>query len=185
MHFLKCEMIGGLGMSETKPKKMVRGSFAIVLGLTCIILAASLVAAVLGLQNQVGDLKGTLNVGKSLASLDNKTKLIVWAWSDASYSYGSDTWMFYYEPTWGVSHESYLTFLFPFFFINPRQQEMISGHPILDSALSVAGQNGIEGRYLNATAGASYAWSGMEITVPIANPYYVVLVFEPIPVPFT
>jgi hypothetical protein len=159
---------------------MVRRSIAVAFGTICIILAVGLVGVISSLQNQLNDLANTLNLGKSLVSLGNQTSLTIWAWSDASYSFGSSKWMFLYEPSFGSSHEAYLSFPFPFFSINPSQAERISGQPILISALSTVGLSEIEGRYLNATAGASYIWDGMEITVPIANTYYVVLAFKPL-----
>ena len=57
-------------MSE---KKMVRRSVAIALGIICIILAAGLVGAILGLQNQVNDLTNTINLGKSLVMVNYQT----------------------------------------------------------------------------------------------------------------
>ena len=165
---------------ETKPRKMVRRRIAVAFGIICIILAVGLVGAISSLQNQVNDLTNTLNLGKSLASLGNQTTLTVWAWSDASYSFGSSKWMFLYEPSFGSPHEAYLSFPFPFFSINPSEAERLQGEPILITACTTTSQNEMEGRNLDATAGASYTWDGIEITVPIANTYYVVLAFKPL-----
>jgi len=170
-------------LGETKPKKMVRRSVAVALGIICIILAVGLVGAILSLQNQVNEFTDLLNLGKSLASLGNQTTLTVWAGSDASYSFGNSKWIFLYEPSFGSWHDLYLRYLKfppPFHSTDPSEAERISGQPILDSFLSTVGQSQTDARYLNATAGASYTWDGMEIGVPISNPYYVVLEFKPL-----
>jgi hypothetical protein len=108
------------------------------------------------------------------------TGLTIQAWSDASYSFGSSNWMFLYEPSFGSSFEANFSFTFPYFPINPSVAQMLGGQPILISVLRTMGQSEMEGRLLNATAGASYTWDGLEIRVSEVNPAYVVLLFKPL-----
>lgn len=131
------------------------------------------------LQNQVNNLTDALNLGEYLSVVNDQTRLPVLAWSDTSISFGSNTWMFLYQPSFDSGHQEYLNFPFPFFSTNPSQDERLIGQPILISVMTTVGQSEMEGRLLNATSGASYTWDGMEIAVVIANPYYVVLEFRP------
>jgi predicted PurR-regulated permease PerM len=67
-------------MSEPKPKKMVRRSIAVALGIVFIVLIAGLGGAIAyytmrnnSLQNQVNDLTNTLNLGKSTVWVNSQT----------------------------------------------------------------------------------------------------------------
>jgi hypothetical protein len=104
--------------------------------------------------------------------------LTVLAWNDASYSFGSNKWMFFYEPSFGSSSELNMVFPFPFFPINPGESLRLSGKPILITAISTTGQKGMLGTLLNATFGTSYNWNGLEVAVSEANSAYVVLSFK-------
>lgn len=110
-----------------------------------------------------------------------QNSLTILAWNDALYSFGSSKWMFLYEPSFNSAHDAVnLNFPFPYFPINPSQLERLHGEPILTTSCTITGQNEMEGRYLSATAGASYTWNGLEITVTEVGPAYVVLSFKPL-----
>jgi len=115
---------------------------------------------------------------------DNSTYpvLVVRAWNDASYSFGSRTWMFLYEPSFDSPSEgSNLSFPFPYFSYNPGVDKILGGKPILMDVCQISGQAQLEGGFMNATTGTSYNWDGvMEITVAVANPSVVFLVFKPL-----
>jgi hypothetical protein len=105
--------------------------------------------------------------------------LIVQAFNDAQISFGSRTWMFFYESQPNLLQPVQVNFPFPFFSTQPGAFEALGGPPILISVLNIAGQQEKEGRLLKGTIGSSYSWDGMEITVVASNPFNIVLTFKP------
>jgi len=105
------------------------------------------------------------------------TELTVQAWSETSYSFGPTRWMFFYSPNWNEAPQS-LKIRFPFPEFAPENVHI--NQPILLLACSTVGNNGTQSSTgLGATAGASYTWNGVEMTVSEVNPTNVVLLFKP------
>jgi len=112
-----------------------------------------------------------------LFSRYDPTEVTVQAWSMATYSFGSTKWMFFYSPNWYAAPQS-LKIHFPFAQFAPPNVHL--DQPILLLAFKSLGSNGTESEAgLAATAGASYTWDGVEMTVSEVNSTYLVLSFKP------
>jgi hypothetical protein len=106
------------------------------------------------------------------------TKLIIQAWSQTSYSFGSTKWLFFYSPNWNDAPRSLKThFQFPAF----APANVPLNQPILLLAFSAVDGSGTESSTgLGATVGASYTWNGVVMTVSEVNSASVVLSFKPL-----
>lgn len=108
-----------------------------------------------------------------------QTTITVQAGDDASISFGSSKWLFWYASPFGSNHATNPSFPFPYFPLNLGE----GGKPILivawTNATSLSDSPFYEvGTLLSATKGASLSLCGLEMTVASANPFNVTLVFE-------
>jgi hypothetical protein len=101
------------------------------------------------------------------------TELTVQALNDASYSLGSNKWIFFYLGGNGTSHEeSTLNFPFPFWSIQPGLTNILLVY-------ATTNQTGVDRMEMPSTRGDMDIVNGLEIIVHESSPDFVVLWLKP------